>query len=71
MIRAYIAVYASHNVRIVTAAKQGWIKSAQEPGQHRTVVRDCAAHIAPIESACPDDAILLFKSATEVLDYAI
>jgi len=71
VLHAYITVYSAQNIRIVTAAKQGWIESSLKSlgsiGRWSEIAQLIAS--SPIEITCPDVAILPFKSATEVLNY--
>jgi len=71
VLRAYIAVYSSQNIRIVTAARQGWIeqslRSVGRIGRWAQIAQLISS--SSIEITYAEDAILPFKSATEVLNY--
>jgi len=71
VLRAYIAVYSSQNIRIVTAARQGWVESSLRRmgriGRWAQIAQLISS--SSIEITYAEDAILPFKSATEVLNY--
>jgi len=73
VLHAYISRYSARNIKIVTAAKQGWIGSSLMRlggigcwSAIRTLLFD-AVH--PIELVFPHISILPFKSAPEVATY--
>jgi len=77
VLRAYIAVYSSQNIRIVTAARQGWVESSLKSvrrfgrwTQIAELISSSSIEILPLNLITyAEDAILPFKSATEVLNY--
>jgi len=73
VLRAYIARYTAQNIRIVTAAKRGWVESclARVGGigrwsQIRALLFDAQQ---PIQIICPHNAILPFSTPKEILIY--
>jgi len=73
VLRAYIAAYSAQNIRIVTAARRGWVesslKSVSRIGRWSEVAQLISS--SSIEIVCPDSAILPFKKNAEVLNYKL
>ena len=73
VLRAYIARYSAQNIRIITAAKRGWIKKCLASVSHIGQWSDIRALLfnaqQPIQIICPNNAILPFTTAKKVLMY--